>query len=171
MLDIDEFAQCTKDSLGLPYNAVNNKLRAMSAFGPWLLLQYSSFFELIRPFTPTTQLIPSEAQNTNLWVRKPPFVYANSRNALEDVLGVASALSLARTSITGGSGIDHFEGSATIAYSRIGIGEWLALLYILPSLADVVILVWLLATTSRTGLLLSSSRLVDIYEFARRANS
>lgn len=150
---------------------VNDKLRAISAFGSWQLLQYNSFFELIRPFTLTTQLIASEAENTTEWVRAPPFVYANSRNALEDIFGVATALSLARTTITGGSGGERVWGSATIAYSRIGIGEWLALLYILPSLADVAILVWLLATTPRTGLLISSSQLVDIYDFARRGNS
>jgi len=171
VLDADGSSLCHSDFKGEPVPPVNNKLRAMSAFGSWQLLQYSDFFQLIRPFTLTTQLIASEEENTNEWVRAPPFVYANSRNALEDVFGVATALSLARTTITGGSGGERVWGSATIAYSRIGIGERLALLYILPSLADVAILVWLLATAPRTGLLISSSRLVDIYDFARRGNS
>jgi hypothetical protein len=169
VLDADGSSLCYSDFQGTPISSVNDKLKAISAFGPWQLLPYS-FFELIRPFIQTTQLIASEATNYSLWVRAPPFAYANSRNALEDVLGVASALALARTTIIGGSGADRYIGSATIAYSRIGIGERLALLYVLPSLTTVVILVWLLATTPRKGLLISSSRLVDLYEFARRGN-
>lgn len=145
---------------------MNDKLKAISAFGPWQLLSYS-FFKIIWPFI---QLIASESTNHGLWVRAPPFAYANSRNALEDVLGVASALAIARTAVVGGSGADRYIGSATIAYSRIGIGKRLALLYVLPSLTTVVILVWLLATTPQKGLLISSSRLVDLCEIARRGD-
>ncbi|KIM96444.1 hypothetical protein OIDMADRAFT_148305 [Oidiodendron maius Zn] len=169
VLDADESSPCYSDFQGTPISSVNDKLKAISAFGPWQLLPYS-FFELIRPFIQTTQLIASENTNHSLWVRAPPFAYANSRNALEDVLGVASALALARTTIVGGSGADRYIGSATIAYNRIGIGKRLALLYVLPSLTTVVILVWLLATTPRKGLLISSSRLVDLCEFAHRGD-
>ena len=169
VLDADGSSPCYSDFQGTPISSVNDKLKAISAFGPWQLLPYS-FFELIRPFILTTQLIASENTNYSLWVRAPPFAYANSRNALEDVLGVASALALARTAVVGGSGADRYIGSATIAYSRIGIGKRLALLYVLPSLTTVVILVWLLATTPRKGLLISSSRLVELCEIARRGN-
>jgi hypothetical protein len=167
VLDADGSSLCYSDFQGTPISSVNDKLKVISAFGPWQLLPYS-FFELIWPFIQTTQIIASESTNHSLWVRASPFAYANSRNALEDVLGVASVLALARTTIVGGSGADRYSGSATIAYSRMGTGKRLGLLYVLPSLTTVVILVWLLATTPRKGLLRSSSRLVDLYEFSRR---
>ena len=166
VLDADGSSPYYSGFQGTPISSVNDKLKAISAFGPWQLLPYL-FFEIIWPFI---QLIASESTNHSLWVRAPPFAYANSRNALEVVLGVASALALARTAVVGGSGADRYIGSATIAYSRIGIGKRLALLYVLPSLTTVVILVWLLATTPRKGLLISSSRLVELCEIARRGN-
>lgn len=77
------------------------------------------------------------------YVRQAPFAFENSRNGLEDVLGLNAALVVSRLPMTGGSGASPAQGSAVVQNARVGTGRIWALVYTLPLLLVLGALVWL----------------------------
>jgi hypothetical protein len=80
-------------------------------------------------------------------IRPGPYAFANSGNALEDVLTLTSALVLSRITLTGNSGQIVYIGQKALQYTRAGTGETWALVYILPSLFVVITIVTLLVSS------------------------
>ncbi|KAK5053786.1 hypothetical protein LTR84_001748 [Exophiala bonariae] len=82
------------------------------------------------------------------YVRQAPFAFENSRNGLEDVLGLNAALVVSRLPMTGGSGTSSAEGIAIVQNTRVGTGRKWALVYILPLVLVLVTLIWLRYTVA-----------------------
>jgi hypothetical protein len=102
----------------------------------------------------------NQAPHTND-IRPAPYAFSNSRNALEDVLALTSALVLSRVTITGPSGQIAYVGQKTVQYTRAGSGEAWALVYVLPSLFVIIIII-ALSVNSRKNLSFSSEQLGDL---------
>ncbi|MCJ1396418.1 hypothetical protein MMC18_009308 [Xylographa bjoerkii] len=104
---------------------VNDKLRAIAALGPWQPLA-TGLLQYVGQLESSGRL--AHASNATAFIRRPPYAFSNSRNALEDVLGLTSALALSRITVTGSTGAIDYVGSATIANTRVGTGPALELL-------------------------------------------
>ena len=126
---------------------VNDKVRGIAAFGPGQLLAIGLFENIGQPLRSATRNATSS--DGTLSIRRPPYAFNNSRNALEDVLGLTSALAMSRITMTGYTGAIRYVGSAMIANTRIGTGDRYALFYSLPSLVSSTILIALLVATRR----------------------
>ncbi|MCJ1407023.1 hypothetical protein MMC19_001093 [Ptychographa xylographoides] len=158
-LAAQDLQSCTPSSSSGGLDPVTDKLLATAAMGPWQLLELGPL-ETLR----TVLINPALSQFNNdhtIYVRQPPFAFDNSRNALEDVLGLSSALAMSRLTLTGGTGQADYVGSAMIANTRIGTGERWALVYVLPPLMSSIVLLALLFTTSRQ-IHFTASRLTDL---------
>lgn len=90
-------------------------------------------------------------EDHSVYVRTPPFAFENSRNALEDVLGLNAALVVSRLPMTGGSGSSSAVGTAVVQNTRIGTGKKWALAYTLPLLLVLATLIWLRCTVGGGG--------------------
>ncbi|KAI1342347.1 hypothetical protein F5Y15DRAFT_412856 [Xylariaceae sp. FL0016] len=90
--------------------------------------------------------------------RAPPYAFPNSRNALEDTLGLITALGVSRLPMTDDVGViadalDGQGGSATAVVQaiRLGTGNREALLLITPSLGSFCILAYQFFMSLRSG--------------------
>ncbi|MCJ1432841.1 hypothetical protein MMC27_002199 [Xylographa pallens] len=140
-------------------NPITNKLLATAAMGPWQLL-YLGALETLRSVLINSAPPPVNNDHT-LNIRQPPFAFNNSRNALEDILGLSSALAMSRLTLTGHTGYADYIGTAMVANTRVGTGERWALVYILPPLISSIVLLVLLMTTPRQTPF-TASRLTDL---------
>ncbi|MCJ1319557.1 hypothetical protein MMC15_004893 [Xylographa vitiligo] len=126
---------------------INDKLRAIAALGPWQPLNTGLLEYVGQPLESSGSV--SDASNLTSFVRQPPYAFKNSRNALEDVLGLTSALALSRITVTGSTGAVDYVGHATIANTRVGTGKLWALFYMLPPMISSITLTALLFATRR----------------------
>ena len=135
-----------------------DKLLALSAIAAYQPLSIP-WTDWARPFTisPASSGIP----HTN-YIRSGPYAFADSRNAMEDVLALISALVLSRVPITGSAGQVPYFGQQSVQYTRAGTGETWALVYILPSLFVIIIVTSLLLTSRRRNPGFSSEQLGDL---------
>ena len=133
-----------------------DRLRVIAALGPWQPLEVGLVEQLhqllIRPIRQTS--------DHTQYVRNPLFAFANSQNALEDILGLSSALSLSRATTTGSSEQVTHLGRAAVANTRAGTGQAWALVCMIPPLVSTVILLWLIAATKKPAPL-GATRLTD----------
>ncbi|KAH0565361.1 hypothetical protein GP486_001244 [Trichoglossum hirsutum] len=87
--------------------------------------------------------------------RSKPYAFPNSRNAMEDVLGLISAMVVANLRVSGkGVVADAIQDKGGRAYAivqatRIGTHKWYGLLLIIPPLCCTFILCWLLQSNWR----------------------
>ncbi|KAK9415499.1 hypothetical protein SUNI508_10339 [Seiridium unicorne] len=87
--------------------------------------------------------------------RKPPYAFPDSKNALEDVLGLISALVVAKIPVTGNgvsaAALGSTSGSSTaiIEVTRLGSDSHFTLWLLLPPLSSLVILSWFFVQTLR----------------------
>ena len=80
-------------------------------------------------------------------IRSPPWAFESSANALEDVLGLITALVASRINSTSVS----VNGTSSIITTRIGSGKKVALVYAIPSTITAIILGYLLITERLGG--------------------
>lgn len=108
-------------------------------------------------------ILPSETQGPHTQcIRQGPCAFENSKNALEDVLDLASALAMSRTTITGRSGQLAFIGSKTLEYKRAGTGRsGRRFIYHQACLVLVVILILVMSKKGKKTML-SSAQLWDL---------
>ncbi|MCJ1317675.1 hypothetical protein MMC15_003000 [Xylographa vitiligo] len=158
-LSAEDLQSCTPTSFSGGLNPITDKLLATAAMGPWQLLNLGAL-ETLR----SVLINPALSQVNNdhtVYIRQPPFAFNNSRNALEDVLGLSSALAMSRLTLTGGTGQAEYTGTAMVANTRVGTGERWALVYILPPLISSIVLLALLMTTPPQAPF-TASRLTDL---------
>ncbi|MCJ1388474.1 hypothetical protein MMC18_001321 [Xylographa bjoerkii] len=158
-LSAQDLQSCTPISLSGGQDPVSDKLLATAAMGPWQLLNLGAL-EILR----SVLINPAVSQLNNdhtIYVRQPPFAFNNSRNALEDIFGLSSALAMSRLTLTGSTGQADYAGTAMIANTRVGTGERWALVYVLPPLISSLVLLALLLTTSRQ-VPFTASKLTDL---------
>ena len=108
------------------------------AAAAWQLLQENQYFD---GFWPT---LSDVALN---WVSPYEPIFNNSANQLEDSLGLASAIALGRywgLLVDMPSGGYSFNGKMGSTGQRVGPGEAWAVIYILPSLASIFYIIFLL---------------------------
>jgi hypothetical protein len=158
------FASSSEPCTPVPH--VNNstsqsldKLLALAATASYLPLSIP-WTDWARPLIidEPSSLIPHTTIND---IRPAPYAFSNSKNALEDVLALTSALVLSRVTLTGRSGQIAYIGEKTVQYTRAGSGEAWALVYVLPSLFVVIIIIALLVN-SRGNPGFSSEQLGDL---------
>ena len=106
-------------------------------------------------------------------IRKAPYGFENSANALEDVLGLTAGITMSQMS-TLGSNADgsplkdtiNFHapvaGHATFQCTRIGSGNRSALLFTLPALLTMSVAIYLLFTVPRRPTTYKTSHLEDL---------
>lgn len=90
--------------------------------------------------------------------RTPPFGFSRSRNALEDVLGLTTALVTSRLNST----LVKAPATAVVVISRVGAGGAVGLVYILPPLFSALVLIVLLVVHGRGDVGVSSIKLEDL---------
>jgi hypothetical protein len=87
--------------------------------------------------------------------RGPPYAFANSRNALEDSLGLVAALAVSSLQISGANvsanALEDHGGSAyaVVEATRLGTDKLEALLLLIPPVGSFVILAYLVAKSFR----------------------
>ncbi|MCJ1387077.1 hypothetical protein MMC17_010206 [Xylographa soralifera] len=158
-LSAQNLQSCTPISSSGGLNPITDKLLVTAAMGPWQLLNLGAL-ETLRSVLINSALSQVNNDHT-IYVRQPPFAFNNSRNALEDVLGLSSALAMSRLTMTGNTGRAEYTGTAMVANTRVGTGERWALVYILPPLVSSIVLLALLMTTRRQTPF-TASRLTDL---------
>ncbi|MCJ1294828.1 hypothetical protein MMC34_006387 [Xylographa carneopallida] len=158
-LSAQDLQSCTPTSFSGGLDPITNKLLATAALGPWQLVNLGTL-ENLRSVLINSVLSQFNNDHT-VYIRQPPFAFNNSRNALEDVLGLSSALAMSRLTMTGSTGQATYSGTGMVANTRIGTGERWALVYILPPLISSIVLLALLMTTPRQTPF-SSSRLTEL---------
>jgi len=101
--------------------------------------------------------------------RKPPWAFSNSVNALEDALGLTSALVASRTALVGSkinSSTIDVNGTVLVIASRIGGGRTFALAFAIPPAAAAAVLLYLMTTTPLSeAVRYSTSKLGDLIAF------
>jgi hypothetical protein len=120
----DLFSNNNKDPL-------QHKIPAVAAVAAVQVL-YTDLISTTRQFI--VQPMSPIYEDHSVYVRTAPFAFGNSRNALEDVLGLNAALVVSRLPMTGGSGSSSAVGTVVVQNTRIGTGKKWALVYTLPLL-------------------------------------
>ncbi|KAJ4129432.1 hypothetical protein NW765_016305 [Fusarium oxysporum] len=72
--------------------------------------------------------------------RQPPYAFQNSRNPLEDTLGLVIAMSSSRLNGT----MDAITANAVIIHTRVGSGSSASFAYCIPPAISAIILLWLI---------------------------
>jgi hypothetical protein len=140
--------------LGIPFEM--NQLAATSVMAPYQIL-HQGWFEHIR------NVVTKEGQTDS--IRPGPFAFSESRNALEDVLGLLSALALSRVGKTADTKLTvDINGTSFIQYTRVGPGSHWALFLVLPALSSAILLLilWWKAAGSTSAV---TDSLVRLQEF------
>jgi hypothetical protein len=129
---------CQSPSLGI----ISDVYHGVAAMAGWQVVYqnwgYDGYFEAISE----TALGSAGIKGAGI-PRSPPFAFLESKSALEDVLGLNSALVLSRLN----SNTTTVGGRATVRFVRVGGGSRLALLYALPPFISLLTLAWLIVTT------------------------
>ena len=115
---------------------ISNILFATAAAANWQLLSQNVGLD---------GLTDSLGQATGNW-RQPPYAFPNSRNPLEDSLGLVAALVVSRVN-NSGSYVPAEESTGEYAYvqaTRLGTGKREALLLLIPPVATTIILLILM---------------------------
>jgi len=132
------------------YPAASDTLLATTATATHYLLSENSgssgWFETINRLTTRSGGYGLSAAYSK---RSPPWAFADSSNALEDILGLTSALVSSR--IIKNSTAVQADGVATVEFTRVGSGSKAALLFAGPPFLSAVALVVLLARVKRRG--------------------
>lgn len=120
---------------------ISNVLFATAAAANWQLLSQNLGID---------GLTDSLGQATGNW-RKPPYAFPNSRNPLEDSLGLVAALVVSRVN-NSGRYVPAEESTGEYAYvqaTRLGTGKREALLLLLPLVVTTVVLLVLMIMSIR----------------------
>jgi len=97
----------------------------------------SGFLDILQSFI----FVPVPGSELVGDMRQPPWAFEQSANAMEDVLGVISAMAASRFNVDERDRNTILaEGIVGIEIYRIGVGYWLALFYALPTLISAVFL-------------------------------
>jgi hypothetical protein len=103
--------------------------------------------------------------------RGPPYAFNNSKNPLEDSLGLVAALATSRLNSSTLEAV-LVEGAVVVIATRIGGGKIFALAYIIPPVVSAIVLLYLIfATWSIRNIQYSSSKLNDLIELGSRGGS
>ena len=96
--------------------------------------------------------------------RPPPYAFNHSANALEDVLGLISALVASRIN----SSTVAVNGTAVVTVTLVGSAKSFAFAYLAPPTAAAIVLFYLIVTThTLEGDLYKSSKMNDLIEFGQ----
>jgi hypothetical protein len=130
-------------TLGLQAILTNTTL-ASAAAGSWQLLSENRYLD---GWWSTLYYYTTILGQRNLG-EDNQYIFNNSRNALEDALGLSSGIAfgtfLATKTPESIDGQVTIYGKTVISGIRIGSGKWWAIFYILPSLFSIIVLVVLL---------------------------
>jgi hypothetical protein len=155
--------------------AESSYARALTAQGPCTPQTWTIGVDLIATSAAANWQLLSQNDGINGWfdtlnyitrgsgpLRAAPWAFNNSANALEDALGLISALVASRIQSTP----VVLNGSALIMATRVGGGGYSVLVFAVPPAAAAIILAYLLITTpSRKPDALTTSSLVGLIEY------
>jgi hypothetical protein len=135
-------------------NAIDEVLIATSAAANWEILSQNQgldgYFDLLNDLTGDN--------------RPPPYAFNHSANALEDVLGLISALVASRIN----SSKVAVDGTAVVTATIVGSGKSFSFAFIVPPAAAAIVLFYLIVTTHTSkGDLYKSSKMGDLIEFGQ----
>lgn len=135
-------------------NAIDEVLIATSAAANWQILYQNKgqdgYFDLLDDLTENN--------------RPPPYAFNHSANALEDVLGLISALVASRIN----SSTVAVDGTAVVTATLVGSAKSFAFAYLAPPTAAAIVLFYLIVTThTLKGDLYKSSKMNDLIEFGQ----
>jgi hypothetical protein len=134
-------------------NAIDDVLIATSAAANWQILTqniyWDGYLDLLFDLT--------------LANRPPPYAFENSANALEDVFGLMGAIIASRID----SSKVAVNGTVTVTSTTIGSGRVYAYIYLIPPAVTAVVLCYLMITTRASKVEYSSSKLVDLLDYAQ----
>ena len=129
----------------------NNSTLATGASASWSLLVENEFKD---GWWPTLYQM-TRVHNGTKTSSSDNFVFGNSRNALEDALGLTSAAALsnfwANAYGDNGRDLNFTSGSLTVTGSRVGPGGTWALIYAVPEIWAIGTMVWLLRIKQKEG--------------------
>ncbi|XP_014559586.1 hypothetical protein COCVIDRAFT_13488 [Bipolaris victoriae FI3] len=139
-----------------------NQIKATAAIGAFHIL-YAGWMKDLR-------MVVLSSNSTEHNIRSKPYSFKNSQSALEDVLGLASALSLSRLTLDSRAPSVEVRGSAIALYNRVGPGEYWAVIFALPPLINVVLLLFLWRLSrSKTPISSITSSLNSLEQFGKMA--
>lgn len=161
-LNAADLGPCVPDGMTDGEDSLKTKLPAIAAT--------AAFQPLFYDWVGTTRQLTISPGNIyggshTIFIRPPPFAFSNSRNAMEDVLGLVSALVVSRVSVTGGSNSQEYRGSAQALYTRIETGNPWALLYVFPPLIAAGALFYLWIVTGGIRVEKTSNRLTCLARY------
>ncbi|ORX95136.1 hypothetical protein BCR34DRAFT_200438 [Clohesyomyces aquaticus] len=145
--------------------AVAEALAATVAMGPYFPvyeITQNGWFQSIVNFASSTGDYGKAANES---IRKPPFAFKDSTNALEDVLGLAGALAASRAVLN--MSLVESQGSVEVAFMRVGSGKLFAVIYSIVPLIVGLIMASMLMQTSRNGYGYQSSSLRDLVRLGK----
>ncbi|KAJ6262437.1 hypothetical protein Dda_3245 [Drechslerella dactyloides] len=129
------------------YRTISDTLFAMTAGANWQVLDQNRGNDgLLQGLADKVSIFaPWRTDEAAETPRQPPWVFPNSRNALEDVLGLTSAIVVSRINST------TVQTTATyhLIATRIGSGHAYSLAYCIPPLAAAIILTTMLIRNRR----------------------
>lgn len=147
-------------------STITDTLLAITATANQFLLREntgnSGWFETINALTSKTGGYGRAAQDS---LRSPPWAFADSSNALEDILGLTAALVSSR--IYKNSTMIPTSGTADVRFTRIGPGKYFGLVYALPPLISSLILTSLLYRMKKHSQGYESSSLQDLIDLGK----
>lgn len=108
-----------------------DQMKATAAISPYPLLA-AGWLTYLRGVLISTNY-------TNGRIRGPPYAFAESKNNLEDVLGLGAALALSKMTLTDAPFVSR-TGKAIVEYTRVGPGKPWALVFCIAPLANIIIL-------------------------------
>jgi hypothetical protein len=141
---------------------INDVLIATSAAANWQLLFQN--LGLDGWFDSIAQLTFVHPVNTTGIPRQPPWAFNNSKNALEDVLGLIAALVAARPN----SPTIAINGSTIVTATRVGSGEKFELVFIIAPATASIVLLYLILTTRSLKTRSCTTDLRELVEFGKQ---
>jgi hypothetical protein len=118
--------------------AISLSLAATAAMGPYFTTYEDGAAGWFQSLLNVASSTGDYGHAPNESIRRPPFAFPDSTNALEDVLGLMGALSVSRAVLN--MSLVHTTGSAEVVFTRIGPGKLFALAFaILPLLVGVIV--------------------------------
>ncbi|EPS42466.1 hypothetical protein H072_3593 [Dactylellina haptotyla CBS 200.50] len=147
---------CTPD-----HQTISDTLFAIAASANWQVLDQNRWNDgLLEALAEKTTVSATwRTDNASEVSRLPPWAFPNSKNALEDVFGLVSAMVVSRINST----TVRVGGPASVLGTRIGSGHPYGLAYCIPPLASAVtILVLLIGNRRNSTPLYHSHSIVDL---------
>lgn len=131
VLDTQNEETCRPGPETIDSDPTQHKLPATAAAAAWALMRGDTIITSARQLL----ILPYPTSSVHsVYVRKPPFGFADSRNGLEDVLGLSAALVAAQVGLTDGTDSWMEPSMLDVVCTRIGTGNTWAMVYVLPNL-------------------------------------